>query len=381
MSQRRICVVTSGRADYGLLVEPARAIAATPGLALQLVVTGMHLEAGFGETVREVEADGLEIAARIPLGLADGAAMASAAAVAGFAEVFARLAPDIVLLLGDRYETLAIAQAAMLANVPIGHLSGGDVTEGAFDDAIRHALTKLSHVHFVFHDQAARRVAQLGEAEERIHLVGNPGLDRLATAPTMDRAALEAALGRTLGARNLMVGFHPVTLAADGGLNELAALLAALETLPEDVTLWLSRPNADPGHEAINAALDAWADGRANVEVRAAYGALYPALARACEAVVGNSSSGLAEAPSLGVATVDVGVRQQGRLAGDSVIHAPGEPKAIRAAMDRAMAMDATGAVNPYGDGRASPRIAAVLSALPDRQTLLRKPFRDRAWS
>lgn len=385
MSRTRVCVITSGRADYGLLVEPMRAIRAHPALALQLAVTGMHLEPAFGETVREIEADGFAIDARIPLGLGEtgpqAAARASSRAIEGFAEAFARLAPDIVLLLGDRYEILAIAQAATLAGLPIAHLSGGDITGGAFDDGVRHALTKLSHLHFVCHAEAARRVAQLGEAEDRIHVVGNPGLDRLRDSALPDRTALEAALGAPLGRRNLLVTFHPVTLAADHGASEFSALLDALSDQPTETTLWVSRPNADPGHELIERRLDAWAEGRPNVQVRAAFGGLYPGLAAACDAVVGNSSSGLAEVPSLGTPTVNVGVRQQGRLAGDTVIHAPGETEAIRAAIARVLTMDATAAANPYGDGRASARIVAVLAALPDRESLLRKPFVDRSGS
>lgn len=248
LAKRRICVATSGRADYGLLLWPMRDIAASDRLKLQVLVTGAHLEDRFGATVRQIEADGLPVDARVPMDLSrddpEGLARSSALALTGAAEALARLDPDVLMLLGDRFETLALVQAAMLAGVPVAHIGGGDVTEGAIDESIRHAVTKLSHLHFVTHADARRRVIQLGEAPERVHLVGNPGLDALRRAPAMPREALEAALGRGLGARNLLVTFHPVTTLPDHGLGELEALLTALESLA-GVDLWITRANAD----------------------------------------------------------------------------------------------------------------------------------------
>jgi UDP-hydrolysing UDP-N-acetyl-D-glucosamine 2-epimerase len=381
MAQRRICVITSGRADYGLLHWPMRAIAEAPDLALQLLVTGTHLDPRSGETVHQIEADGFAIDARVAAAFdqdtPQAKARAAATVLAGCADAFGRLQPDLVLLLGDRFEILACAQAAVLCDTPIAHLSGGDVTQGAFDDGLRHAVTKLSHVHLVTHARAARRVIQMGEEPSRVHVVGNPGLDALTRAPLMDRAALERALGAPLGRRNLLVTVHPVTLASDKGLSEARALFAALSDLPRDTTLWLTRPNADPGHEALNQAIDAWSQSRGNVQVRTSLGPAYLSLMAVADAVVGNSSSGLTEAPSVGTPTVDVGDRQKGRTAGDTVVHAPGDADAIRAALDRALALDAAGAANPYGDGRSSPRIVNILRALPPREQLLRKPFID----
>lgn len=381
MAQRRICVITSGRADYGLLHWPMRAIAEASDLTLQLLVTGTHLDPHSGETVRQIEADGFAIDARVPAAFAEDTpqakAHAAAAILAGCAEAFARLEPDVVLLLGDRFEVLACAQAAVLCGVPIAHIGGGDVTEGAFDDGLRHAVTKLAHVHLVTHDLAARRVAQMGEDPARIHVVGNPGLDQLTHGALMDRATLERALGAPLGARNLLVTMHPVTLATDHGLSETRALFAALSDLPRDTTAWITRPNADPGHETLNREIDTWSRNRANVHVRTSLGPAYLSLLALADAVVGNSSSGLTEAPSVGTPTLDIGDRQKGRTAGDTVIHAPGEPAAIRAALDRALALDVSSAINPYGDGRSSARIVDILSALPPREQLLRKPFID----
>lgn len=380
LGTRRICVATSGRADYGLLSWPMRDIAAAEGLALQLLVTGTHLEERHGMTVDRIEADGFTIDARVPMALtADdpaGLARSSAACLTGAVEALERLQPDMLMLLGDRFETLTLAQAAMLTGVPIAHIGGGDVTEGAIDESIRHAITKLSHLHLVTHEGAARRVIRMGEAPDRVHVVGNPGLDMLTRAPVMDREALEARLGRPLGARNLLVTFHPVTTLPDKGLTELDALLTALEPLT-DVTLWITRANADPGGIAFNTVLETFAAGPTNASLHDALGPAYLPLLAACDAVVGNSSSGLTEAPSVRTPTVDIGLRQAGRLAGPSVIHCEADPSAISAAIARAMAGEAPAFDNPYGDGQSSARIVQALISAPPRDTLLRKRFFD----
>jgi len=380
LGKRRICVATSGRADYGLLYWPMRDIAAAEDLTLQLLVTGTHLEPRFGETVRHIETEGFAIDARVPMTLTGDApadlARSSALALTGGVEAMERLRPDMLLLLGDRFETLVLAQAAMLAGVPVAHIGGGDVTEGAIDEGIRHAITKLSHLHFATHAEAARRIVRMGEPPERVHVVGNPGLDLLARAEPMSRDDLEAMLGRPLGAKNLLVTFHPVTTAPDKGEGEFRALLTALEPL-SDVTIWITRANADAGGMAINAMLDAFAAGRANVSLHDALGAAYLPLLAACDAVVGNSSSGLTEAPSTRTPTVNVGLRQAGRLAGPSVLHVDANPAAISSAVTRAMAGDVPGFDNPYGDGQSAARIIEALRAAPSRDILLRKRFFD----
>lgn len=381
LRHRRICVATSGRADYGLLYWPMRDIAVADGLSLQLLVTGTHLEPHFGETVRQIEADGFAIDARVPMALITddptGLARSSALALTGFVEALERLSPDVVLLLGDRFETLVLAQAAMLTGVPIAHIGGGDVTEGAMDEGIRHAITKLSHLHFVTHAEAGRRVVQMGETPDRVFVVGNPSLDILTRTPTVSRAFLETRLGGPLGTRNLLVTFHPVTLLQDKGASEFSALLQALGDLPEEVTLWITRANADPGGVMINAALDTFASGRSNVKVHDALGAAYLPLLAACDAVVGNSSSGLTEAPSVRTPTVNIGLRQAGRRAGPSVLQTSAEPGAIWHAIAQAMAGDVPGFENPYGDGHSAARIVEALIAAPPRETLLRKRFFD----
>jgi UDP-hydrolysing UDP-N-acetyl-D-glucosamine 2-epimerase len=262
-------------------------------------------------------------------------------------------------------------------NIPVAHVAGGDTTEGAFDESIRHAITKMAHVHFVTNEQSARRVRQLGEDPKRIHVVGSPGLDHLRRRQLLDRAALEEALGECLGARNILVTFHPVTLEANQGDQQFAELLAAFDMLDPDVVLWFTRPNADTGGRAIAAALDRWAETRSDrVHVYSSLGQLrYLSLMSHVDAVVGNSSSGLYEAPSFGIPTVNIGDRQRGRLAAVSVLSCPPERQAIRETIVRALSLGRRETVNPYGDGHSTERIVSVLRALPPAAEVLKKSF------
>ncbi|GAA0611256.1 UDP-N-acetylglucosamine 2-epimerase [Brevundimonas kwangchunensis] len=378
---KRICVATSGRADYGLLLWPMRDIAAASDLDLQVLVTGSHLEERFGRTVDQILADGLPVTASVPMALtADDPvtlARASAHCVVGTAEALAALQPDILLVLGDRYETLAIVQAAMLTRTPVAHIGGGDVTEGAIDEGIRHAITKLAHIHLATHRGAAGRIVQMGESPDRVHIVGSPALDNLRRIKPLERNVLERRLGRSLASRNLLVTFHPVTTLPDLGLCELSALLESLSTLPEDIHLWFTRANADPGGVTMNERLERFVRERANTSLHDALGPLYLPLLAACDAVVGNSSSGLGEAPSVRTPTVDIGFRQQGRLAGPSVIQCAARPDQIEPALYRALAGDVPGFDNPYGDGHSSARIVQVLRTAPPQDILLRKRFFD----
>ncbi len=309
----RVCAVTGSRAEYGLLYWVLHDLAADPAFELQLVVTGMHLSHEFGLTVSEIEADGLPIARRVEMLLSSdspgGIAKSIALGVIGFSDALEQLAPDVMLVLGDRFEILAAVQAALVHNVPVAHIAGGDTTEGAFDESIRHAITKMSHLHLVTNELSARRVRQLGEDPARIHVVGSPGLDHLRRRPLLERAELEASLGHRLGRRNLLVTFHPVTLEPGAAEGQMGELLAALDTLDDDTTLWFTRPNADTGGRAIGAVLDAWLDGRGRrAHAYPSLGQLrYLSLMAQADAVVGNSSSGLYEAPSFGVPTVNVG--------------------------------------------------------------------------
>ena len=378
---KRICVLTGSRADYGLLYWILNDLRAAPDVELQLIVTGMHLSPEFGHTVDEIERDDFAISRRVEMLVSSdtpgGTAKSMGLGVIGMSDALEQLRPNILLVLGDRFEVLAAVQTCLVHGIPVAHIAGGDTTEGAFDESIRHAITKMSHVHFVTNELSARRVRQLGEDPRRVHVVGSPGLDHLRRSPLLDRTALEESLGARLGARNLLVTFHPVTLEPGEGEAQLTELLGALDEQDENTVLWITRPNADSGGRAITAALDAWAATRPDrAHVFGSLGQLrYLSLMAQVDAVVGNSSSGLYEAPSFGVATVNIGERQRGRLAASSVIHCAPERAVIRDAIARAIALVCDGVVNPYGDGRSAARIVELLRVLPPAAELLKKRF------
>jgi UDP-N-acetylglucosamine 2-epimerase (non-hydrolysing)/GDP/UDP-N,N'-diacetylbacillosamine 2-epimerase (hydrolysing) len=377
----RVCAVTGSRADYGLMVWPMRALRDAPDFILQVAVTGMHLAPQFGNTWRDIEADGFAVDARVDMLLSGDTPQAVTKSVGlgviGFADAFARLAPDFVLLLGDRYETLAAAQAAFLQGIPVMHLCGGDLTEGVVDESIRHAITKLSHLHGVTNADAVRRLRQLGENPARIHLTGSPGLDGCRAFQPLPRASFLAELGLNEVRRLFLVTYHPVTL-GDGDAAAGDELLAVLDALPAEDGVILTGANADAGGQAINARLQDFAGRRANTVFRMSLGhRLYFNALSHCAAVIGNSSSGLYEAPSFAKPTVNIGDRQKGRLRAASVIDCPAERGAIRAALERGLALDLGTVVNPYGDGRTAPRILQVLREAPARAVLLRKDFHD----
>ena len=380
-TRKKVAVVTGSRAEYGLLYWVLHDLRAAPDVELQLVVTGMHLSPEFGLTVKEIERDGFAIARRVEMLLSSdtpgGVAKSIGLGVMGVSDALEQLRPDVVLVLGDRFEILAAAQACLVHNIPLAHIAGGDTTEGAFDESIRHAITKMAHVHFVTNELSARRVRQLGEDPRHVHVVGNPGLDHLKRLTLLNREALGESLGAPLAKRNLLITFHPVTLEPGESERQFGALLAALDTLGDDTALWFTRPNADTGGRALSAALDAWAGTRAaRAHVHSSLGQLrYLSLMAQVDAVVGNSSSGLCEAPSFGVSTVDIGDRQRGRLAGASVLHCLPERATIAAALAAALSAGRHVGVNPYGDGESAGRIVNALCALPPASQLLKKRF------
>ena len=381
---RRVCIVTGTRAEYGLLRWVIQGVREAHGLTLQLLVTGTHLSPEFGLTYREIEADGFAIDARVEMlvsaDTATGTAKSMGLGLIGLGDAFDRLQPHLVLLLGDRFEVLAAASAALVAGIPVAHLHGGETTEGAFDEAIRHAVTKMSHLHFVAAEEYRRRVIQLGEQPDRVHLVGGLGIDAILRTPLLDRPALEASLGVPLADRNLLVTFHPVTLEQQSSEQQMAELLAALEPL-EDTRLIFTMPNADTGSRALRQMVDAFVATHPNACAYASLGQLrYLSCLKLVDGVVGNSSSGLAEAPSLGVGTVNIGDRQRGRLKADSVIDCQPERGAILAAIRQLDDPDfrrvVAGAVNPYGQGGASERIVQVLQNVP-LEGIVKKSFHN----
>jgi UDP-N-acetylglucosamine 2-epimerase (non-hydrolysing)/GDP/UDP-N,N'-diacetylbacillosamine 2-epimerase (hydrolysing) len=377
-----ICAVSGSRADYGLLHWPLRLIAEHPRLTLQLVVTGQHLSPEHGSTYRQIVRDGFTIAAKVEtlLGSDSAAAVAKSLGlgVIGFADVLASLHPDLLLVLGDRFEILAAVEAALISGIPVAHIAGGDLTLGAFDDAIRHSISKMSHLHFVTNAESGKRVRQLGEAEDRIFNFGSPGIDTLRRAQLKDRATLARELGLRFAPRNLLITHHPVTLAREGSLAELGALLAALDTLGDQVGLFFTMPNSDPGGRELAHEVERFVRDRPHASLHASLGSTnYFSVMAQVDALVGNSSSGFYEAPSLKKPAVNVGDRQRGRLRPASVIDCAPDAASIRDAIERALVLDCSDVSNPYGDGHSAERIVEVLARIADPQSLLERSFHD----
>ena len=381
---KRICVVTGTRAEYGLLRWLMEGIRQSPKLALQVIATGAHLSPEFGLTYRDIEADGFVIDRKVEMLLSSdtpsGVAKSMGLAMIGFADAFAQLRPDMVLVLGDRYEIFSAAAAATIARIPVAHLHGGETTEGAFDEALRHSITKMAHLHFVAAQAYRRRVIQLGEDPARVFLVGGLGIDNMLKLDLLDRAALETALDFKLGPKNLLVTFHPATLEPGAAAGQMDELLAALDTL-QDTHLIFTMPNADTEGRALSRQLEAYAAGRPNAKVYASLGQLrYLSAIAHVDAVVGNSSSGLAEVPSFRKATVNIGDRQKGRLKAQSVIDCAPDREGIKAALAQAYSANFQASlsqvVSPYGDGGASQKILHTLEN-HDFSGSLKKTFHD----
>lgn len=378
--KRRICVVTGSRAEYGLLYWIVHDLSIDPDIDMRLIVTGMHLSPEFGLTEEVIRQDGFSIDDRVEMLVSSdtpvGTAKSVGLGVIGFADALMRQQPDLLLLLGDRFEIFAAAQAALFANVPIAHIAGGDTTEGAHDEAIRHSITKIAHVHFVTNAVAARRVRQMGENPSNVLVVGSPGIDYIHRLELSDRATLQRELDCTFLARNILVTFHPVTLELNETERGFGELLGALDGLGNNVGIFFTRPNADAGGRQISRMLDAWSAGRENVWVYTSLGQQrYLSLMSLVDAVVGNSSSGLYEAPSLRKPTVDIGDRQRGRLAAASVIRCAADREAIAESIQAAFQLDCSRVENPYGHGDSAARIVRALKELSNPADLLRKHF------
>lgn len=379
---RTIGVVTVARSDYGIYRPLLRELAGRDGVELQLYVGGMHLRERFGSTIDEIENDGFPITARLDFLEDDDSQLAVASAlgrgVAVFAEAFSDKRPDLLVVLGDRFEMLAAGLAALPLTIPLAHLHGGETTEGAVDESMRHALTKLSHLHFASTVAYARRIVQLGEEPWRVVTSGAPALDAIRGHTPLDDAAL-AERGVRLRGPTLLVTFHPVTLEACDTERQLDAVLAAVDASGLDAVL--TYPNADAGHERVAERLESFADDGRFTLVRSLGADAYYTLLGHVVAMVGNSSSGIIEAASFRLPVVDIGNRQRGRIRPANVLHAEPETAAIRdmlahATSDQFRAGLAT-LENPYGDGHAAPRIADVLDSVPLDARLLAKPFHD----
>lgn len=382
---KKIAVVTGSRAEYGLLYWVMKEIQCDSALQLQIIVTGMHLSPEFGLTWRNIEQDGFRIDAKVEMLLSSDTAVGVGKSVGlgvmGFAETLDRLRPDLIVLLGDRFEILAVAQAALVAKIPLAHIAGGDTTEGAYDESIRHAITKLSHLHFVTNSDAARRVRQMGEDPSHVYNVGSPGIDAIKRMQLLDRPILASELGFEFRAKNLLVTFHPVTLEKCSAGEQFMELLVALDQLGSEVGIVLTKPNADNEGREIIRLIDRYVSMHPNARSFTSLGQLrYLSVMAQVDAVVGNSSSGLYEAPSMKRPTVNIGDRQKGRLQAASVLNCEADATAIERTIRHALTMDCSGTINPYGDGESAVRIKQILASINTPSDLLRKKFFDHRY-
>ncbi len=383
---RKICVVTGSRADYGHLYPVMRAIAATPDLTLQTVVCGQHLDSRFGDTWKVLVADGFKIDEKVDLCLAEDTSLAVAEAtgraVSGLAQAFARLKPDVVLVLGDRFEIFAAGTAATLLRIPLAHIHGGEVTEAAMDDSLRHGLTKMAALHFVAAEPYAARVRQMGEDPAHVFMTGAPGLDHLDTQAFMTREQLAEDLEMNISEPFFVVTYHPVTLEGDYGAAAMTHLAAALNTF-QDAAIVFTGVNSDPGHDAIQKILAAFCAKAPNKRklAQSLGQRRYLSAVKEADAVIGNSSSGLIEAPALFTPTVNISDRQKGRLRSASVIDCGEDTEEITAAihqvLDPAFRAFVAGQTPAYGhSGTAAAQITDVLKSV-DLARLSVKRFHD----
>ncbi len=369
---KRIAVVTGTRADYGLLYWVIKGLHQSHEFQLQLLVCGAHLQSQFGETRTEIESDGFPIARTVEFSCntRQPAAMSRSTgeAVVGFSRAFSELEPQMLIVLGDRFEAFAATQAAMLMNIPIAHLHGGELTEGAVDDCLRHAMTKLAQIHFVAADEYRRRVIQLGEQPERVFNVGATGLESLLKETLMTEAELLESLPiDTLGSPFFLITYHPETNATDDS-GSVEPLLSVLDRYPNALLL-ITAPNLDRGGDDLLERLKQFSQQRSNAVFIESLGRRrYLSCLSLVDCVIGNSSSGLIEVPSFGKPTVNIGDRQKGRLSADSVLHVTNDSDAISAGIEMALSEEfvevCRGVINPYGQGNTSERILDVLATL-----------------
>jgi len=385
MAKRKICVVTGTRAEYGLLYWLMKEIQGDPSLELQIIATGMHLSPEYGLTYKKIEEDGFTINEKVEMLLSSdtpvGIAKSVGLGVIGFADAFAHQKPDILVVLGDRYEILAAAQAAMIARIPIAHIHGGETTEGAIDEAIRHAITKMSHFHFTAAAPYRKRIIQLGEAPERVMNYGAPGLDNIKKLKLLNRAAFEKAIKFSLGKMSFLVTYHPVTLSAANPDQSFKELTNALDQFPEAKIIF-TKANADTAGRTINYNIEKYVEQNPQrAKVFTSMGQLlYLSAVKNVDIVIGNSSSGIIEVSSFRKPTVNIGQRQQGRLKADSIIDCAEKKQAIIAAIKKGLSSEFKNVLkntkNPYGSGNASLKIKDYLKKA-SLENILMKKFYD----
>ena len=382
---RKICIVTGTRAEYGLLYWLMKEILEDTDLQLQLIVTGMHLSPEFGLTYQLIEADGFQIDAKVEILLSSdtpvGIAKSIGLGVIGFADALAKLNPDILMVLGDRYEILAAAQAALVARIPVAHIHGGETTEGAIDESIRHAITKMSQIHFVAAEPYRSRVIQLGEQPDTVYNVGAPGLDNIKRLKLLDREQFEQSIGFKLGDINFLVTYHPATLGTTSPLHAMQELLKALDQFPE-ARIIFTKPNSDCDGRIIGQLVDEYAQhNKGRVIVFTSMGQVrYLSALQHVDAVIGNSSSGIIEAPAFRIPTVNIGDRQAGRLQAISVVDCGEDADAIVACINKVLAPEFSETLqcveSLYGSGETSKHIKHLLKKVPLGK-IVKKRFYD----
>lgn len=380
---RKICVVTGTRAEYGLLRWVMQGIKDSDLLDLQLIVTGTHLSPEFGFTAHEIEADGFRIDRRVEMLLSSdtpvGVTKSTGLAIVSFADALAELQPDLLLVLGDRFEIFAAATSAMIARIPIAHLHGGESTEGAIDESIRHSVTKMSHLHFVAAEEYRQRVLQLGENPEHVFQVGGLGIDNILRLNLLSRSELEESLDFRLAERNLLITFHPVTLERGTSTHQINELLTALGALT-NTGLIFTMPNADADGRTIIQRINDFCASNPHARAYISLGQLrYISCIKHVDGVIGNSSSGLIEVPSFHKPTINIGDRQRGRIRAPSVIDCPADSISITKAIDHlytpAFLASLPSVQNPYGNGGASAAIVKTLERTTSFDSLLKKQF------
>jgi UDP-hydrolysing UDP-N-acetyl-D-glucosamine 2-epimerase len=377
--KRKIAVITSSRADYSHLYWVLRELSSRPELDVRVIAMGPHLSPEFGCTVRQIEEDGFQIAGRIECLLSSdtdvGMAKTIGLATLSLADLLGHLRPDLLLLIADRYEMLAPASAALALRIPVAHIEGGEISEGAIDDAVRNALTKMSHVHFTSTPQARERIIAMGEEEWRVHMAGAPSLDHLKRQRLFSLEELQRRLGLVIDPKSIMVAYHPVTTAPDT-LEEADAVFRALEVISGQILFCY--PNADAGSRALIERTKSFLEGRPRSAMWINLDPLtYWSLLGQVDVFVGNSSSGIMETPSFCLPTVNIGLRQHGREQAPNVLNAPADSNSIVRQIQKAQTKEfrrsLDGMTNPYGDGDAARRIAEVLGTVPVGRQLFRK--------
>ena len=382
---RKICVVTGSRAEYGLLSGLMHAIQNDAGLQLQVIATNMHLSPEFGLTYREIERDGFKIDKKVQMLLSSDTANATTKSVGlatiGFADAYEDLQPDLIVVLGDRFEILAAVTAALFFRIPVAHLHGGEITEGAYDDSIRHAITKMSHLHFTSTEAYRRRVIQLGEQSDRVFYVGAIGVENIKRIAPLSKTELETSIGFELGEKSLLVTYHPVTMEDHTAAGQCRNLLDALDEFPE-YRIIFTLPNSDTDGRIIIRQLNEYV--RLHPERCMAIPSLglqrYLSALRYVDAVIGNSSSGIIEVPSFGIPTLDIGDRQKGRIAADSVWHCGTGREDIKDGLRTILSKDfklkAKGCSNPYEKMNTVETVWKVIKQYP-LDNLVNKKFFD----